>query len=106
MEKQTNPKVVSILSYLTIIGWIAGYALNQPKSELGSFHQRQGLGILLMFVIAGMLSWFPILGWMSSLGLSLTAIVFWFIGFIAALNEKETLVPILGEKFQEWFESL
>jgi hypothetical protein len=32
--------------------------------------------------------------------------VLWVIGLMGAINGQEKPVPILGEKFQEWFKSL
>ena len=48
----------------------------------------------------------PILGWIAGIIGYLLALVLWFIGLVAALNEEEKTVPVLGEKFQEWFQSI
>ena len=103
MDRQTDPKIIAIVSYLTAIGWIAGVLLNNPRSNFASFHLRQSLGTLLMFVVASMIGWFPVLGWVSGFALMMAAVVFWFIGLVAAIQGKEQTVPILGEYFQEWF---
>ena len=50
----TDLKVVALVSYLTIIGWIVALILNSNnKSDLGSFHVRQSLGIILTGFVLG-----------------------------------------------------
>ena len=103
----TDPKVVGIISYLTLIGWIAAIIMNSShKSSFGSFHIRQSLGILLLAVVSNFVMIIPILGWIAGLAGLLFAVVLWFIGFISAIQGEEKLVPVLGPQFQEWFKSL
>ncbi len=59
-DSSNNGKTVAIISYLTLIGWIVALIMNNNnKSELGSFHIRQMLGVLIVAVLlsfAGSLS--------------------------------------------------
>jgi uncharacterized membrane protein len=103
----TDPKIVAILAYITLIGWLAAVIMNSnDRSSLGSFHVRQALGIYLLVAASSMVMIVPILGWIAGILGYLLALVLWFIGLIAALNEEEKIVPVLGEQFQEWFRSL
>jgi uncharacterized membrane protein len=102
----TDPKIVGIVSYLTLIGWIVALILNNPKSEHGSFHVRQALGILLTAVISGFIAIVPILGWIVALVGYILAFVMWIMGFIGAVQGEQKVVPVLGDKFQDWFKSL
>jgi len=103
----TDPKIVGILSYITIIGWLAAYFMNNnDRSSLGSFHIRQAIGIYLLVAVSSMVMIIPVLGWIAGMLGGLLALVLWFIGLVAALNEEEKTVPVLGDQFQEWFRSL
>ena len=59
-KQQPQPdqsKLVAILSYITFIGWIIALVLNQSKkTELGSFHVRQALLIMIAGIV---LMWIP-----------------------------------------------
>lgn len=108
MENQqrptTDPKIVSIIAYLTIIGWIIALFLNNPKSTLASFHIRQSLGLILIFVAANVVMAFPVIGWIVAVPVILGAFIGWVIGIISALNGEMRPVPFLGETFQDWFD--
>ncbi|AFM03227.1 putative membrane protein [Bernardetia litoralis DSM 6794] len=88
-----------IIAYVTVIGLIIAFMQNkEEKSEYVNFHIRQMIGIFicsLVFVI-------PFLGWLLGLGV----IALWIIGILGALSGERKPVPILGEKFQEWFKSI
>lgn len=98
-QTKTDPKVIGIVSYLTIIGWIVAIVLNNPKDDLASFHIRQSLGIILMGVVASILPFLNLVLWIIPL-------IAWIIGFIGALQGEKKLVPYVGEYFQDWFKSL
>ncbi len=102
----TDPKVVGIVSYITLIGWIVALVLNNPKSEFGSFHVRQSLGIILLVVVSGFIAIIPILGWIVAFVGYILGVVLWIMGLISAVQGQQKVVPVLGDKFQEWFKSL
>ena len=105
-KSSTDPKLISILSYLTILGWVIAILLNDPKDKLASFHIRQSLGILLLGTASSIISFVPLMGIPAVMFGTILTFVLWIIGFISAIKGEEKEVPILGEKFQEWFESL
>ena len=101
-------KTAAIVSYLTLIGFIAAIFIHQGnKTALGAFHLRQTLGLFLsgfaVGIASAMLGFIPFLGWLLSLGLYLGFFVFWVLGLVAALNGQQKPVPILGEQYQKWF---
>lgn len=101
-------KTVAIVSYLTIIGFIVAVVLHgNKKTALGSFHLRQTLGLFLTavacWVLNMMLAFIPIIGWLTIIVVWLGLFALWLIGFIGAANGKMTPIPVLGEKYQEWF---
>ena len=92
-------KGIAIISHLWWIGWIIALIMNNSnKTELGSFYIRQTLGIFLL----SLLSFIPIIGWV----IGLVTVVLWVLSFIGAIGGNQKLLPVLGDKFQEWFKSL
>mgnify|MGYP005823032693 CR=1 FL=1 len=98
----------AIISYLTIIGVIIAYYLNNEddkKSVFASFHIRQSLGLWLTFYALGY-----IIGsfdsWLVSSGFYVFFAVLFIYGFINALNRKALPVPLLGNYYQKLFKNL
>jgi len=99
-KKQDNSKLVSILSYLTVIGWLIAIIIHsQNKSELGGFHLRQSLIIYLFMLIGQFIS---SLEWLFAI----VALIFWIIGLLAAIRGEEKLIPLLGTWAQQWFKGI
>ncbi|MEM0965947.1 MAG: hypothetical protein AAGJ81_07365 [Verrucomicrobiota bacterium] len=101
-----DPKVIGIVAYITLIGWIVALIMNNPKSDFGSFHLRQALGIWLLGLVSAFVFIVPILGWIAGMVGYLAAFVFWILGLISAIQGEKKLVPLIGEKAQEWFKAL
>ena len=92
-------KGVAIIAHLWWIGWIIALIMNNGnKTELGSFYIRQTLGIFIL----SLLSFIPVIGWV----MGLAAIVLWVISFIGAIGGNQNPLPVIGDKFQEWFKSI
>ncbi|MBK6344033.1 MAG: hypothetical protein IPF41_16045 [Flavobacteriales bacterium] len=104
----SGDKTVAIVAYLSLVGFVIALILHNQegkKTELGAFHLRQGLGILISSVAMSIISIIPILGWIvGCLGLILV-LVMWIMGIIAAANGEMKPAPVLGAKFQEWFKT-
>ncbi len=106
-----DEKTTGIVSYLTWVGLLIVIIVRKEKTEYTSFHIRQSLGIMLTLFVFGIIVYVlaAVLGTLGGLlGWILWAIVIilWIIAFIGALNNEKKLVPILGDKFQEWFKSI
>jgi uncharacterized membrane protein len=99
-------KTAAIVAYLTIIGTIIAYFMNnETKNTFASFHIRQALGIHITFYLLGaLISIFD--SWMISWAFYVFIIVLWGYGFITALQGEQKMVPLLGEKFQNWFRTI
>lgn len=94
-----NAKTTSIVSYITIIGWLVAYFAGDK--EAAKFHLNQSLVINIASLINGwVLSWIlafiPIVGPIVSWIISIFILVVWIIGLIAAIKQEEKIVPILG----------
>ena len=65
----TEDKTVAILSYVTILGFIAAMIMHQShKTQLGAFHLRQMLDLVVTGLVGGIRGVVPILGWEGFLG--------------------------------------
>lgn len=96
-DNETNydmAKVVAVVSYLTIVGWLCAIVIyGHHKSRLSSFHLRQSLGLI---VTGCLLSFIPLIGWF----LSLAVIAAWCHGLYHASKGEELPVPLLGDFYQ------
>ena len=92
----TEDKTVAIVSYITLIGFIAAIVIHSnKKTQLGAFHLRQSLGLIL----TSFLCIIPILG----LLLALCRLVFWIMGIVSAIKGEMKPVPLIGGMYQKWF---
>ncbi len=82
MDKRTT----GIVAYITLIGFII--ALVAGDMEGAKFHVNQALVIFLF----SLLSFIPIIGWIWGI----IMFIFWIMGFVAAINEEEKPVPLIG----------
>lgn len=101
-------KTVAILSYLTLIGFIVAIVLHgSKKTNLGAFHLRQTLGLLIAGIVFGfggvIIAMIPVLGWIAVPLIWIGFFVLWLMGLIAAATGQMKPVPVLGDKFQVWF---
>jgi uncharacterized membrane protein len=101
-------KTTAIVSYLTIIGFIAAIVIHgTKKTSLGAYHLRQSLGLMLtsiaMIVVGMVIGMVPFVGWLVDLALWFGLMVLWFTGLIAAIQGERKPVVLLGEHFQKWF---
>jgi|TARA_R100000479_G_scaffold51000_3_gene24237 uncharacterized membrane protein len=109
-EKTTDAndgKTIAVISYLTIIGLIIAYVMNNDKkTEFGAYHIRQSIGLAATGLALGVVGLIPILGWIVSVLGTLLLIYMWVMGLVNAMNEKKKPLPFFGKKFEEWFKSI
>lgn len=108
MENLSNKegKTIAIISYITIIGTIIAFVMNQnDRNNFASFHIRQAIGIYLLFFVINLLTRYGMLGWIDNL-LYIGFFVLLIIGLMGAVQGEEKKVPFLGDKFQEWFKNI
>ena len=68
----------------------------QKKTDLGSFHIRQALLLMIAGII---LSWIPVIGWI----VALIVFIFWIMGLVYAVQGQKKEVPVIGAYAQQWF---
>ena len=106
MEQQPysqNAQLISIVSYLSFIGWIVAFIIYQnDKSEQAIFHLRQSLGILITLMVGVFVFWIPVIGWLCAIFM----FVLWIMGLIYAAQGEQRKVPVLGELYQNLFKGI
>jgi uncharacterized membrane protein len=106
-NQTTSDKAIAIIAYITIFGLIIAFILNQDKKDpFGSFHIRQALGIFISGIALSVVAMVPVIGWVAAVIGSLLILVLWIMGLINAINGNMKPVPVLGEKFAEWFKTV
>ena len=105
-----NNKTLSILSYVTIIGWIIAFVQSKdvtPKSDLVRYHLKQGLGIFLVSLLVNValsivVAIVPALYFLSYVGYVI--FILWIFGIINAANEQKKPIPVIGKMFEDKFD--
>lgn len=103
-------KTIAIISYITFIGLIIAIVMNNDKkNDFARYHIRQSLGIIVLYLVVWILFYIlttlvyiPLLSTIIYVGL----LVLWVLGVLAAAQGEEKPVPLVGEKFQEWFKNV
>lgn len=97
-------KTVAIVSYLTLIGFIAAIVIHSnKKTRLGAFHLRQTLGFMITGFATAILAVIPIIGWIAIPIFWIFMLVCWVMGLIAAINGEMKPMPLVGPYYQKWF---
>lgn len=105
-----NSRTLSILSYVTIIGWVISYFSykKEPvKNTLVHYHLEQGLGIFIVSALLNIglnITAYMIPSLISILSpLGYAVILLWIFGVINAMNEQQKPVPLFGKMFEKKF---
>ena len=81
-----DKKATSIVAYISWIGLIIAFCAGDREGA--KFHLNQALVIFLF----SLLSIIPCIGWIWSIFM----LVCWIMGLIAAINQEEKRVPLIG----------
>lgn len=99
-----NDKTIAILAYVTLIGLIVAFVMNNDKKQqFASYHIRQSLGLCVTGLTLGVIGVIPILGWIINILGIFVLLYMWIMALMNALNGKESPAPILGKKYEVWF---
>lgn len=99
----------AIISYMTILGVIIAYYLNNEdnkKSDFASFHIRQSLGLWLSFIVVNLSITrnFDVFMLRASVYIFFFALIIF--GLSNAIGRKSKPVPLLGKLYQKIFLNL
>jgi uncharacterized membrane protein len=108
--KLMTKKTMAMVAYITIIGWIVSYLSYKKtteKSNLVNYHLGQAMGVLITYLVLSAVS-FIVLSFLPSLAtifylILLIPFVLLLFGIVAASNEVERPVPLIGKIFEGWF---
>lgn len=95
-----NNKVLSIVSYISLIGWLIAFFVGKEKADdLLRYHLKQSLGLVIVsiifqIIITIVLSIIPSLAVIGYIGY--VFLILMIIGIINAANEKKKPLPIIG----------
>lgn len=82
-----DAKTTSIVAYLTWVGLLI--AILAGDKEGAKFHLNQAL-VIMLFSLVGVI---PCIGWIWAIFM----FVCWIMGLIAAINQEEKEVPLIGK---------
>lgn len=91
MDKKTTGWV----AYITWIGFIV--AMCAGDKEGAKFHLNQALVVLIATTLGSLISLIPVIGWILGSLWNVFCLICTILGIIAAINEEEKEVPLLGK---------
>ena len=90
-----SKKATSIVSYITIIGWLIAYFAGDKENA--KFYLNQSLVYNIAAIINGwILPLIPVVGAILSTIISIILFVLWIIGLVRACKQQEKPLPIIG----------
>ena len=104
---QKEDNTIAVISYITFIGWIiAAIMFSNKKSELAAYHLRDMLGLILTSLVLWVIGFIPFIGPIVYLLGLIFLFVLWLIGLINAINGVMKPLPVIGTMFQKWFATM
>jgi uncharacterized membrane protein len=99
-----DAKTKAIISHLFVIGWIIAVIVNMSnKEEYASYYIKQNLGIIILGIALRILNVIPVFGPALMVIGGLLLFIFWLMSFIWSIQGEMKPIPLLGDKFQDWF---
>ncbi len=97
----TGGSMMAIFAYLGIL-IIIPFLTGSKDDPFVKFHIKQGLVLIISFVIGTVVSIVPILGWLVGFVLFLFNAVMVILGIINVVSNKQSQLPLIG-KFADKF---
>ncbi|MBT8264905.1 MAG: hypothetical protein KJO41_03000 [Bacteroidia bacterium] len=99
-------KIPAIIGYLTIIGFIVGYFMNNDKKNpFASFHLRQSIGLWLSFFAVGIVV-STLDFWIVRLSFYIFFGVLFLFSLMTAVTGRADAAPLVGKIYQNLFSGL
>lgn len=101
-----NGKTMAIISYITWIGTLVAFIMNNNKRDpFASFHIRQMIGLTIFslantFILSEVVS-----DWTTRI-VSMGLFALWLVGLIGAAQGEKKSIPLVGDLFQDWFKGI
>tara|TARA_R110002012_G_scaffold81945_4_gene207523 strand:+ start:61560 stop:61889 length:330 start_codon:yes stop_codon:yes gene_type:complete len=98
-------RTMAIVAYFTFVGLIIAVIMNIDKrNPFTTFHIRQMLGLVIMLLVSNITEKY-ISSWLGTTFWAFT-FVSWLFGLFYAFKSEMKPLPIIGDKFQEWFKNI
>jgi uncharacterized membrane protein len=99
-----DAKTKAIISHLFVIGWIIAVIVNMSKKEeYASYYIKQNLGIIILGIALRVLNVIPVFGPVLLVIGGLLLFIFWLLSLLWSIQGDMKPIPLLGDKFQDWF---
>ena len=92
----SNNSAIAIFAYLGIL-IIIPFLTNSKDNPFVKFHIKQGLVLIISFVIGTVISMIPFLGWIVGFVLFIFNVVLVIMGIINVVSEKQKELPLIGK---------
>lgn len=99
-------KTLSIVSYITLFGWLISFVIGKEKSNsLLKYHLKQSLGLLIFSIVLSIiLNVLLVATKIGILGIfGFIPLILMIIGIINAANNVEKPLPLIGKMFEDKF---
>lgn len=90
---KSNDTGMAIVAYILFFVPLLTESKNDP---FVMFHVKQGLVLLIAWVVVSILSMLPVLG-LLALPLNIVLFVLWIMGILNAVNGEKKELPIIGQ---------
>lgn len=101
-----DPKMASVLSHFTLVGWLVAYLARKEGQENLPFYLKQTLGIHFMSLLLYFIPTFIFFGGTLRLLGSMGVFACWVISLLGAISDEKRRIPLIGNFFQEQFKNL
>lgn len=100
-----NNKTISIVSYITIIGWLVAYLIGKDNLDaLSRYHLRQSLGLAIVGFILNIISISILFLGMVVNIIGILLLILMVIGIINAANGEMKPLPVIGKWLEDKFD--
>lgn len=90
-----DKKVTSIVAYIGIIGWALAFFVGDKEGA--KFHLNQGLVLVVLNNLCGILGIIPFIGAILTTIIGIVFLVFSIMGIVYACKGEEKELPIVGQ---------
>ncbi len=105
MKTPPPGKTTALLAYIPFVGFMIAHFNNQEdKHPFATWHTKNMFGLFIMFLISVVIM--NRIHWLTGDVLWVISCCFWIFSFLMAYGNKEKGIPILSDKFQNWFSFL
>lgn len=91
-KSQSSNTLMAVLCYFGILVLIP-FLTDAKNDPFVKFHIKQGLVLLIAYVIVGFIVWVPVVGWI----LGVILFILFLMGVINAASGKQKPLPIIGQ---------